>query len=44
MEVGLSIEEALFRSKRIVDFDQVAGGLRLIWPPSLLGILLIFVH
>ena len=37
MKVGLRIEDALYRSKWSVSVNQIAAGLRLIRPPSLVG-------
>ena len=37
MKVGLRREDALCRSTWSVDVNKVASGLRLIWPPSLVG-------
>ena len=37
MKVGLRREDALCRSKWSVGVNQIAAGLRLIWPPSLVG-------
>ena len=37
VKVGLRREDVLSRSKWSVDVNQIAAGLRLIWPPSLLG-------
>ena len=42
MKVGLKREDALCRSKWIVGVVLIATRLRLIWPPSLVGILLDF--
>ena len=35
--VGMIKEDVLYRSKWSVGVDQIAAGLRSIWPPSLVG-------
>ena len=37
MKIGLRREDALCRSKWSVGIDHIAAGLRIIWPPSLVG-------
>ena len=37
MNGGLRREDALCRSKWSVGVNQIADGLRCIWPPSLVG-------
>ena len=37
MKVGLSMEDALNLSKRIVGVNKIAAGLRRIWPRSHVG-------
>ena len=35
IKIGLSREDALCRSKRIVGVNQIATQLRYVWPPSI---------
>ena len=42
VKFGLRMEGALCRSKWRVGVNQIAAGLRLIWPPSLVGDTTIF--
>ena len=38
VKVDLRREDALYQSKWSVGMNQIAAGLRLIWPPSLVGV------
>ena len=44
MKIGLRREDALCQSKWSVGVNQIAAGLRSIWPPSLQGKLPDFKH
>ena len=37
VKIGLRMEDALCRSKWSVGLDNIAAGLKWIWPPSLVG-------